>query len=118
MNSARKPIKTPKPATREILLWWGSNQLSALVPKRRGAGFLKVPYGHHHDPALEAIAQEAGCDLVGLDGSLDFQCGAPIYHGGDAVRQAFLARIVPALEAHYAATCREVNAAEFWSHLR
>lgn len=44
-----------------------------MVPKRRGKGYLKTPYGHHIDPQIEdvidRIARETQfqCDLDGTD---------------------------------------------------
>ncbi len=97
-----------------LLYAWVGLGLSVLVPKKRGPGFLRTPYGHHDDPGLNAIAGLAGCDIFGLDGSLDFQVGAHIYHGGPGARAEFVGRVMPALEKLYEASSYEINLSQFW----
>jgi len=75
---------------------------------------LAVPYGHHVDQRLDKIADLVGTDVTGLDGALCFECGGSVFHGGDATRAAFAAKVVPALEAHYAMDSREVPEIDFW----
>lgn len=99
---------------KELLYCWTANGFNVLVPKRRGSGFLKAPYGHHADKGLDAIATAARCDVFGLDGALEFECKGAVFHGGKAVRGEFTATVVPRLEAHYGLTAREVSESEFW----
>ncbi len=97
---------------KEILYCWVTNGLSVLIPKKRGEGFLRSPYGHHYDSALGHIAYAAGVDVVGLDGSLDFDFRAAYVNHEQ--RAAAIAKVIPALEKHYGMTSREVDADEFW----
>ncbi len=99
---------------KELLYCWVASGLHVLVPKRRGMGFLKTPYGHHLDRGLDAIADAAHVDVTGLDGALCFECSGKIYHGGKAARDAFAAVIVPRLQTHYGWNAREVDETEFW----
>lgn len=101
-------------AKSQLLYAWVGQGLSVLVPKRRGRGFLRAPYGHHNQPALNAIADLAGCDVFGLGGSLDFQVPGDVYHGGQLKRAEFAGRLLPALEKVYEAKSREITAADFW----
>lgn len=101
--------------TRELLYCWVAWQFSVLVPKRRGVGFLKVPYGHHVDAGLLDIETIAGCDIYGLDGALDFQCPGSVYHGGNSARIEFASIVMPELERHYGCTSREIRPAEFFA---
>lgn len=87
--------------------------LSVLVPKIRGAGFLRVPLGHHYDPSLDDLEQAAGCDIYGLDGSLDFMCGGEIASAASR-RAEFETRVRPLLERRYSARLEIVGAATFW----
>lgn len=107
--------KSTAPVPRTLLYCWVSNGLSVLVPKRRGTGYLKVPYGHHHNDALTSIANEVGCDMIGLDGELAFD-GIEVqrlYVVRDA-RAAFTAKVMPLLEKHYQMDSREIDADLFW----
>lgn len=99
---------------RELLYSWTSSEFVVLVPKRRGKGFLRQPLGHHWDKGLDRIGQAAGCDMCGLDGSLNFEVSRELYHGPDDGKLAFVARIVPMLEAHYGCTAREISSVEHW----
>ena len=82
----------------ELLFCWVAGQLSVLVPKKRGSGFLRVIYGHHHNQALTEIANAAQSDVFGLDGALDFVCGGKVYHGGASIRAEYAEKIIPRLE--------------------
>ena len=68
-----------------------------------------MPYGHHDDQGLSAIASVASCDVFGLDGSLEFSCSGAIYHGPQQLRDQFSAAVVPLLEKHYGMTAREIT---------
>lgn len=100
---------------RLVLLYsWAASNFHVLVPKKRGAGYLAVPYGHHPNPGLDQIAARVRVDVTGLDGALCFECGGAVFHGGDAARAAFASKIMPALEAHYGMASREIPEGEFW----
>lgn len=85
-------------------------EVRILVPKQRGEGFLKVPFGHHNGP-LSDVAAEIGYDLFGLDGSLDVQTG---FLRRDAIGD-ILANIMPAISKHYGIDWRLIDADEFWA---
>lgn len=99
---------------RELLFCWVAETFSVLIPKIRGEGFLKVPLGHHENQALRDVSEIAGCDICGLDGSLDFEVGGKVFHGGHDARAEFALRVVAALEAHYGVPAREISRAEFY----
>ena len=95
----------------ELIYCWVSQCFSVLVPKKRGGGFLKVPYGHHHNAELTGIANKIGVDVFGLDGSLDFEVNRSIYYGD---RNKFSSVLMPMLESYYGLPSREVNVNDFW----
>lgn len=100
---------------RLVLLYsWVASTFQILVPKKRGVGYLAVPYGHHHDPGLDQIAARAGVDVTGLDGALVFECESTVFYGGDAVRADFAAKVMTAVENHYGMTSREISESDFW----
>ena len=46
---------------RLVLLYsWAASNFHVLVPKKRGVGYLAVPYGHRPNPGLDQIAARAG----------------------------------------------------------
>ena len=105
--------------SRKTLLYcWVAQNLCVLVPKKRGEGYLKMPYGHHHNMALTDIANDARddahVDVMGLDGALEFECGGRIFHGGEVVRKEFSSKVIPRLEEHYGYASREIHETEFW----
>lgn len=86
------------PAPCSAFLWaWTLGMLHVLVPKQRGIGWLLVPAGHHASPKIRDIETAAGCDVFGLDGTLDFDCGMDIGVYRDQ-RRAFEDRVFPAIE--------------------
>lgn len=99
---------------KELLYCWISKQFSVLVPKKRGDGYLRAPYGHHHIEELTHIAYAVGYDVCGLDGELTFEVAGSLYHGSQSNRKAFTSRLMPLLEAYYGFPSREIFAAEFW----
>ncbi len=106
---------------RELLYTWSSTNLMVLVPKKRGPGFLRVPYGHHADAGLDAVEQIAQCDIFGLDGHLEFEFGHNVRHlalsnAEHAARMKdFETKVIAALEKHYGTPSRAVGADEFWA---
>lgn len=101
--------------TERRLLWcWVAGCLNVLVPKKRGTGFLKVPYGHHHITELTEIANSVNSDVCGLDGCLEFACSGSIYHGSTEDRLKYSRKIIPQLESYYGCQATEVNQAEYW----
>lgn len=101
-------------STKALLYCWVAQTLSVLVPKKRGEGYLKVPYGHHYNEALTDIANAAHVDVTGLDGALEFECGGSVFHGGEAARNEFLSKVIPRLETYYGYAAREIHEKEFW----
>lgn len=101
---------------KELLYAWVANGFHVLVPKKRGEGYLKVPYGHHHDEALTDIANGVGCDVCGLDGSLEFEGPdtSRLYNGSAGEKAAFVAHVIPRLEAHYQMSALEIDQRTFW----
>jgi hypothetical protein len=99
----------------ELLYSWVASGFHVLVPKKRGEGYLKQPYGHHHNEALTEIGNSVGCDLCGLDGSLEFDGPdtSRLYHGNAEAKAAFVARVIPRLEAYYQMPSREVDERTF-----
>jgi len=116
LNTVTQTNDSEPVSPKKLLFCWVGGQFSVLVPKRTGRGFLRVPYGHHYDAGLDAVAVAGGCDITGLDGALDFQCGGGIFHGGEEKRRAFESKVVPQLTAHYRMPAEEISAAEFWEH--
>lgn len=101
-------------SSKALLYCWVAKTLSVLVPKKRGKGYLKVPYGHHYNEALTDIANTAHVDVTGLDGALEFECAGSVYHGGVDDRKEFLSKVIPGLEAYYGYAAREISEKEFW----
>ena len=99
---------------RELLYLWTICTLEVLVPKQRGSGFVKVPYGHHADAGMARIERIAGCDIFGLDGSLSFQTGAGVATYPET-QATFNQRVLPVLEQHYGVPARVATHAEFWA---
>lgn len=98
---------------REIIWTLIGGNLCALIPKKRGRGFLKQPYGHHIDPELEGIRHQlGGVDLFGLDGHLEVD----IHRIRDTDRfEATARKALTLLEAHYDYPSRE-SRTDFWHH--
>jgi hypothetical protein len=108
-------MKAPE-MTKELLFCWVAGGLQVLVPKRRGTGYLRAPYGHHNDQALNRIADLVRCDVHGLDGALYFECSSKVYLGaGEELRNEFAEKIIKPLEEHYGFPSRFVNAPTFWA---
>lgn len=102
---------------KNLLYCWVASEFHVLVPKARGEGFLRVPYGHLHNADLDAIGALVGLDILGLEGSLHFETDLAIYCGGPKAREAFEAKVMPALENLYGWGSREIAPSEFWELL-
>lgn len=104
-----------RPSQQKTLLYcWVAQVFSVLVPKQRGTGYLRQPYGHHHNQELTDIAFGSHCDVFGLDGALEFQVGGKRFHGEQSGRDEFVAEVMPKLERYYGMASREVTQAEYW----
>lgn len=101
---------------REMVYLWLSGSLLVLIPKKRGKGFLKSPMYHNYTPASEMIADAAKCDIFGLDGHLDFECGTgvTVYQEN---REQFLSRVRPVLERIYKCPLREAGTRDEFFYL-
>jgi hypothetical protein len=95
---------------KELLVYPWALHISVLVPKRRGEGYLKMPFGHHVT-ALSEVERQVGYDLWGLDGSLDIQV-QPVPHEKDKLLE-LLERIIPPIATHYGMTWRLVEHDEY-----
>lgn len=91
--------------TREILLHLQAFCVLALIPKKRGTGFLKVPAGHHPSAFITELEEAVGNDVWGLDGHLEIHARS--------VTPEFVARVSSALAKAYGVPVREVGN-EFW----
>lgn len=98
----------PEPFVRELLGRWYNDQLHVLVPKKRGTGYLKVPFGHHADHGLAEIEMKLCTDIFGLDGALEFQRYVLL-----ADRDEYAAEAGMLLAEHYGVPFRMVEYSEF-----
>lgn len=57
----------------EILLTRLAKTYAALIPKRRGTGFLRVPVGHHPERRITDLEDAIGGNVFGLDGDVDLE---------------------------------------------
>lgn len=94
-------------ANKEILVYHDPpRQILALIPKRRGEGFLKVPIGHHASAKIQALEDAAKGDVYGLDGHVEIETSAQT--------RDILADFSKALEQVFGFPVREVEKSEFW----
>lgn len=98
---------------RELVALFQDPNLFVLVPRKRGAGFLRVPLGHHHCPLADLEAR-IGCDIIGLDGHLWIDVGYTLPYAGEAKRHEAAKAILQVLGAFYELPWREAWPAEFW----
>ena len=71
--------------------------LNIAIPKRRGTGYLKQPYGHHAIAALDEISYDEKIDMNGLDRHLNLE-----YRYVEVANRAeIVARVLPRLARHY-----------------
>lgn len=90
------------------------DSLLVKVPKTRGEGFLKTPYGHHANEALDNICDSLSPfgiqNVFGLDGFLNFT-GVYPYKFPDTESAAKCA--MPQLGVHYKLSFKRVGLNEF-----
>lgn len=79
-----------------------------LVPKKRGTGFLKVPYGHHENQALREISDRFQVEMCGLDGCLEIE-----RMGARFIPEGTVSEIMEALGKHYGLPFKEITLDEF-----
>jgi hypothetical protein len=102
--------------TRELLYSWSLSTLEVLVPKKRGEGFLAQPLGHHFNKSLCLIETKLGCDICGLEGHLEIQCGMKVAVYDDK-RTEFTGRAMALLSDHYGVPYREIPRGELYDIL-
>lgn len=93
---------------------WVYYNFSVLVPKKRGIGYLKSPYGHHHIERLSEIGHQVGCDICGLDGSLDFEVPSRLYCSMGDEKTEFEQRLMPLLEKYYGFSSEPIDIQAYW----
>jgi len=99
---------------KEIIWTAIGGDIWALIPKKRGQGFVKVPYGHHVDPGLEDVRTQLGeVDIFGLDGHLEIVLSPKLRR--PEVWEELKAKSIRLLEAHYGCPARE-SLADFTKH--
>lgn len=91
---------------------WDLGGLNVLIPKRRGTGYLRVPYGHHNDPKLNRIADAIRADVCGLDGYLAFEISLSRQD-----RERIVGIVLPMLAAHFGFTQWREDPKAFWAEL-
>lgn len=94
----------------EAIYMWDNGGLNVAIPKRRGKGYLKVPFGHHANSKLNDIENEEGIDMCGLDGYLELEYR---YIDPDK-RDAIVARVLPKLAAHFGFQTWREDTKLFW----
>lgn len=96
---------------REIIWTFVGGNLCALIPNKRGTGFLRQPYGHHKDQGLEDVREQIDdVDIFGLDGHLELD----IHRIRDQEKfEGIVKKALTLLEAHYSCSSRESHR-EFW----
>ena len=72
---------------------WDAGGLNVAIPKRKGGGYLKVPFGHHPNSKLSAIEVSERVDMCGLDGYLELSYGYTRLER----RKQITARVLPQL---------------------
>lgn len=97
------------PAEKKLIWSWVGGNLVVLIPKKRGNGYLKTPYWHKIDPALEDIRHQLGdVDIFGLDGHLEFVLSYSSRAG--STPDSFAEKAIPLLVAHYGWPAEESHA--------
>lgn len=110
----KMPIDTTR-SDKEILVAFFQKQVSLLIPKKRGVGFLRQPLGHHACP-LSLLAYDLRYDMFGLDGSLDIELGRGNGCLNDKQQADFCTEIVVPIAKLFNFPYRVVDIHEFWDN--
>ena len=92
----------------EILLTRLARTYAALIPKKRGQGFLRVPVGHHAEDRIYELEVDIHGNAFGLDGHVDLE--SPLfwkYEEGDK-------KVSKALTKCFGLPVRIVDTDFFW----
>ena len=75
MNEAKRKELIPSVGSAAVYMW-DDGGLNVAIPKRRGKGYLKTPYGHHFVARIEEARWKLGdVDFDGLDRYLSLEYG-------------------------------------------
>ncbi|MEN9854954.1 MAG: hypothetical protein RLZZ157_80 [Pseudomonadota bacterium] len=85
------------------------HQYWALIPKKRGVGFLSVPIGHHVTDKVTQLEREICGNAFGLEGNVCLE--TPFFHEGDAGDQ----KTCQALTRCFGFPVKMVEADYFWA---
>ena len=80
---------------------WDSCSLNVLIPEKSGKEWMAVPAGHHQSKRTSAMEHVGRCDVCGMDGYLNFECGSAIATYPEK-RIEFENRVLPEIEKWYA----------------
>lgn len=101
-------------APKEILWLYLDRSICVLIPKKRGKGYLKQPYGHHINTDLENFRNDLNSvDIFGLDGHLQIMVNKAEYEDKDL---AFGNSVIEKLASYYSLPFRHVKSSEFWAN--
>jgi hypothetical protein len=105
------------PASLEIVILLQSSSTLFLIPKLRGDGYLKTPYGHHLDDGLSRLETEIGEDIFGLDGHLEIHTGHVHFKNGSMAQgvPVVIERFIKPIAAYYGMKWRIARPDEFWT---
>ncbi|ENI4487358.1 hypothetical protein ABXZ88_003230 [Vibrio fluvialis] len=103
--------------SKELLWMYLNDGIDVLVPKKRGLGYLRQPYGHHSNPLLDdAVWRVKGCeqiDIFGLDGNLTLRVNQYEF---DDPKRILATALMDSLSTYYGWPHREVTPKEYWSN--
>ncbi len=97
--------------TLEAIYMWDRGGLNILIPKRRGAGYLKCPIGHHPVAALSDIEVAVSADFCGLDGYLQVEYIRTVPQDKEAEA---VAKIMPMLASYFGFKTWREDTRAFW----
>ena len=97
---------------KEMLVCKLEGRVEVLIPKRRGAGFLKAPLGHHMNPLAE-LGHKFEFDFMGLDGALEIYGGCMSSLRAEEF-EVVLSQVIPAISALNGFPFRVVGRDEFY----
>jgi hypothetical protein len=112
-TEAREVSHSPRlPCSAAVYMWDGSG-LNVAIPKRRGKGYLKTPYGNHLIERIEDARDELDCvDFDGLDGYLTLEYGMVT----DSVERDKIAdKALPVLARAYGFSTWREDRNHFWA---